>query len=264
LTAHTTVYETVTETSTFTRTTYVLAALAPTAIGVTTTVVEDQPRNVTLAGQDLQSSVSFELVSGPSHGTLGAIVPVGCGGIEPVLCTARIRYSPVANFVGGDNFTYRAFDGANYSNIATVDLTVVPGNDAPVISVPLSSPGGRIQVPRNGQRVFSAANGNPITIADPDAGNAPIRVTLQAGSGRVTLSATAGLTLGAGQDGTDDAVIQMTGSIAAINAALDGLIFRAQTNYAGPASLVVTANDLGNSPPPARQSQATIYLQIVP
>jgi hypothetical protein len=257
---------TITETTTVTCTEFVLQPSTPTALDVTVTVTEDVPRNVTMTGRDFQSNVTFEVVGGPSHGTLGAVVPLGCGGADPIQCTARIRYTPAADFVGPDEFTYRVFDGTNHSSVATVGITVVPGNDAPVTKVPLSSPAGRIQVPRNGQRVFSTASGNPISVSDLDAGNAEIRVTPQSGggAGRLTLSTTAGLALGAGQDGVDDAIVQMTGTIAAINVALDGLVFKAQTNYTGPASLVVTTNDLGNSPAPAKQSQGTIYLQIVP
>nr|AFI78505.1 serine proteinase precursor protein [uncultured bacterium ws156A7] len=41
-------------------------------------------------------------------------------------------YTPNANFNGTDNFTYQAFDGTDYSNTATVMITVNPVNDAPV------------------------------------------------------------------------------------------------------------------------------------
>lgn len=40
-------------------------------------------------------------------------------------------YTPNENFSGEDTFTYKAFDGANYSNEATVTITVNPINDAP-------------------------------------------------------------------------------------------------------------------------------------
>jgi large repetitive protein len=41
-------------------------------------------------------------------------------------------YVPLLNYNGPDSFTYRANDGTLDSNIATVSLTVVPVNDAPV------------------------------------------------------------------------------------------------------------------------------------
>ncbi len=41
-------------------------------------------------------------------------------------------YTPVADFNGSDSFTYMANDGSDDSNIATVNITVNPVNDAPV------------------------------------------------------------------------------------------------------------------------------------
>src|SRR5207253_6725931 len=60
------------------------------------------------------------LVTGPIHGTL-TLNPNG-----------SFTYTPAANYNGPDQFVYQAYDGANYSNPATVALTVVPVNDAPV------------------------------------------------------------------------------------------------------------------------------------
>jgi len=40
-------------------------------------------------------------------------------------------YTPNENFSGEDTFTYKAYDGANYSNEATVTITINPINDAP-------------------------------------------------------------------------------------------------------------------------------------
>jgi VCBS repeat-containing protein len=60
------------------------------------------------------------LVSGPSHGTL-TLNPDG-----------SFTYTPAENFFGTDYFTYQAYDGVAYSNVATVTITVTSVNDAPV------------------------------------------------------------------------------------------------------------------------------------
>jgi VCBS repeat-containing protein len=60
------------------------------------------------------------VVSGPSHGTL----TLGANG--------SISYTPAANYNGPDSFTYKANDGLADSNIATVSITVIAVNDAPV------------------------------------------------------------------------------------------------------------------------------------
>ena len=59
-------------------------------------------------------------VSDPAHGTLG---------LDPQYGT--FAYTPVANFNGTDSFTYKANDGIEDSNVATVEITVNPVNDAP-------------------------------------------------------------------------------------------------------------------------------------
>jgi len=67
-------------------------------------------------GNPLTASV----VNGPSHGTL------------TFNANGSFNYTSVANYNGGDSFTYKANDGTTNSNIATVSITINPVNDAPV------------------------------------------------------------------------------------------------------------------------------------
>src|SRR5262249_16918513 len=73
---------------------------------------------------DSAGSLTYNVISGPSHGTAA---PCGSDGS----CT----YTPTGNFSGSDSFTYQVQDphGAN-SNIATVSINVTPVNDPPVAS----------------------------------------------------------------------------------------------------------------------------------
>ena len=65
-------------------------------------------------------SLTATLVDDVSNGTL-------------VLTTGgTFTYTPDAHFSGFDSFTYRASDGTNDSDVATVTITVAPINDAPV------------------------------------------------------------------------------------------------------------------------------------
>jgi VCBS repeat-containing protein len=66
-------------------------------------------------------------ISGPLHGTL-TLNPDG-----------SFTYSPDAGFAGNDSFTYRAHDGTDISNIATVTLLVTPVNRPPVLGAVVSS-----------------------------------------------------------------------------------------------------------------------------
>ena len=58
------------------------------------------------------ATLTAQLVSGTSHGTL------------TLNSNGSFAYTPLANYVGSDSFTYRASDGATTGNIATVTVTV--------------------------------------------------------------------------------------------------------------------------------------------
>jgi YVTN family beta-propeller protein len=92
---------------------------APAAADRSASTDEDTPLGVTLAGTDPDGdAVSFEVLSGPAHGTLSGAAP-------------NLVYTPAANYHGPDSFTFKANDGVTDSNAATVAVTVTPVNDAP-------------------------------------------------------------------------------------------------------------------------------------
>lgn len=75
--------------------------------------------SVTLAAADIQSAnLSYSIVP-PAHGSVSGTAP-------------NITYTPNANFVGADTFTFKANDGSHDSNIATVIIDVI--NSAPVVN----------------------------------------------------------------------------------------------------------------------------------
>ncbi|MGC8963588.1 MAG: Ig-like domain-containing protein, partial [Candidatus Bipolaricaulaceae bacterium] len=96
---------------------------APVAVDDSYTTPEDTALVVPAPGvlgndTDVDGDVlQAVLVSGPSHGTL-VLNPDG-----------SFTYTPDPDFYGIDTFTYRAFDGELYSNIATVTISVAFVND---------------------------------------------------------------------------------------------------------------------------------------
>ncbi|MGY5854092.1 MAG: Ig-like domain-containing protein, partial [Candidatus Thorarchaeota archaeon] len=60
-------------------------------------------------------------VTGPAHGILEINVDTGL-----------FTYTPDVNWFGPDSFTYHVFDGFEFSNEATVTITILSVNDAPV------------------------------------------------------------------------------------------------------------------------------------
>ena len=93
---------------------------SPVATPQSVSTAEDTALGVTLGASDGDGdSLSYSIVTAPAHGVL-----TGTG--------ANRTYTPAANYNGPDSFTFKANDGVNDSNIATVSVTVTSVNDAPV------------------------------------------------------------------------------------------------------------------------------------
>ena len=61
-----------------------------------------------------------------------SLVDNAAHGTATVQANGAFSYTPTAGYTGPDSFTYRVNDGTTDSPVATVSLTVVPGNTAPV------------------------------------------------------------------------------------------------------------------------------------
>lgn len=104
----------------------------PVAGDIATSTDEDTPVAITPAGSDADAQpepLAYDIVTAPpaSAGTLGAV----SGG--------SVTFTPAPDFHGTTSFTYQARDGGPdtvgahaASNLATVTITVVQVNDAPV------------------------------------------------------------------------------------------------------------------------------------
>jgi hypothetical protein len=154
-----------------------------------------------------------------------------------------VKYTPDANYDGGDTITMVSDDQGHNPAPAvtatnTIPVTVNAVNDAPVNTVPAAQ-----STNEDTALAFSAANSNAISVADSDAGAAPIKVDLSVSNGTLTLSGTTGLTVTG--DGT--ATVSATGSQSDINAALNGLTYTPTANYNGSDSLQVKTDDQGNT-----------------
>ena len=121
--------------------------------------------------------------------------------------------------------------GGAKSDTDTLSLNTTPANQPPVNTVP-----GAQAINEDDPLVFSSTNGNAITVADPDAGANPVKVTLTANNGKITLNGTSGLTFLTG-DGSADGTMTFTGTLADVNNALSGLVFNPPANLNGLASI---------------------------
>jgi VCBS repeat-containing protein len=158
-----------------------------------------------------------------------------------------LSYHSNPNFSGSDTLTIVTNDQGNTgSGGAKMDTDIVPikvtvVNDGPVNTVPSAQ-----SVNEDTTLVFSTTKGNAISISDPDAGMNPVKVTLSVDVGTLTLNSISGLTFISG-DGVNDATMTFTGTLSAINFALNGMAYRAGSNYNGSATLSITSNDQGNT-----------------
>jgi VCBS repeat-containing protein len=197
--------------------------LAPVAdiVNDTATTAEDTSKVISVLGND-----SFE-----NSGAAVTSVTNGAHGSVTINGDGTVTYMPNANYNGTDSFTYTVTSGG-VTETATVTVNVTPVNDPPVQTIPTAQ-----TIAEDTPLTFSAATGNPITVADVDGDT--LTITVSATNGTFNLGAISGVTASGGGTGT----IVLTGSAAAINSALDGLILNPTADYNGSAVMTVTTTD---------------------
>jgi hypothetical protein len=86
-------------------------------------VVEDEAKVITLTGSDPDGDVlTYVIAAQPAHGTV-------------TISGDRVTYTPSLNYNGADSFTFKAVDSEGaQSDVAEVNITIAPVNDAPVLS----------------------------------------------------------------------------------------------------------------------------------
>jgi len=144
--------------------------LPPTAFGQSASLTENTAKALTLTGNDPTSlPLTFIIVSGPANGVLTAINTN----------TGAVTYTPNANYIGADAFTFRVNNGYSSSPTVTVNLTVTnlppaanPDSYAvsenstntlsPLVNDVLRTPGGTLTIigvsPTNGTASISGTN----------------------------------------------------------------------------------------------------------
>ncbi|WP_431584146.1 Ig-like domain-containing protein, partial [Sphingomonas sp.] len=193
----------------------------PVAVNDTASTSEDTPVTVTVLTNDTD-------VDGDS---LSVTTATAANGTVVINANGTLTYTPNANYNGSDTITYTISDGHGGTATATVAVAISAVDDPPVNSIP-----GNQAVAEDGTLVFSTANGNAISISDAEGGVQTI--TLNVTNGTLSLSGIAGLTFTQG-DGTADNLMTFSGSVAAINQALQGLTYVPKADYNGPAQITM-------------------------
>ena len=205
---------------------------APVANNDATTTNEDTPVTLNLTNNDTD-------IDGTINTTSVDLDPTTTG-IQTVLTTAQgawavtngvLTFTPVANYNGPASITYTVNDNSGAtSNVATVNITVTPVNDAPVAA----------------NNATTTAEDTPVTL-DITANDTDLDGTINTAS--VDLDPTT-----AGQQ-TTLTTAQGTWSVTSGN-----LTFTPVANYNGPASVTYTVNDNSG----ATSNVATVSITVTP
>jgi hypothetical protein len=141
---------------------------------------------------------------------------------------------------------------ANYVGASSLPVTFTITPAPQMVTAPATA-----SVSENASLIFSSANGNAISVSDSTAGTASEQLSLSITNGTLTLAATKGLTITAGKNASASMTIK--GTLANINAALNGLKFTPTTGYSGSAPLSVAYKNLSSS----KTASATVAVSVV-
>jgi C1A family cysteine protease len=85
---------------------------APVAGAKSLAVYPNTAKAFTLPASDAEGdALTYTVLTNPLHGTLSGTAP-------------NLTYTPTTGYKGADSFTWKAYDGSLYSNVATVSITV--------------------------------------------------------------------------------------------------------------------------------------------
>lgn len=185
-----------------------------------------------------------------SHGTLtlsttsGLTFTAGSNGSASFTVTGTVtnlnaalnnlKYTPTSNYTGSDSLLISITDPGDSESASKSVAITVNAYSPPTVTAP-----GSATAPENGSLVFSSSN--LISVADSGPGSGSDSLQLTVSHGTVTLSTTSGLTITAGANGS--ATVTVTGSIANLNAALNGLTYKPTSGYTGADSLAISIKD---------------------
>ncbi len=202
--------------------------------------VDENAVNGTVVGAVVASDVdtgdrlTYSIIAGNAD---GAFAINGTTGEITVANRAALDYETNPAL----SVTVRVVDLGGLAAEGTVTINLNGVNEAPIVLVP-----SYLLAPTAGPVVFRSGGGTGISIRDVDAGEGDIQVEIQITNGDVTLAGTVGLAFVRG-DGVNDAILIFTGTLAAVNAALEGMIFEPEPDHVGLATLRLAVDDRGNS-----------------
>ncbi|MCU0876165.1 MAG: Ig-like domain-containing protein [Pirellulaceae bacterium] len=224
--------------------------------------------STTIDAESLTGSQAFVNIpvlsndNGPGTLTIAGFTQPGAGRGTVTQQGSVLRYTPPANPVSGEVvFYYRASNGSVNSALTKVTVNVVAGNAAPTATAPPSY--------NATEQVVLNLVGTGLSVADSDAGLAPVTATLSVTSGIITADAN-GSGLVVTNSGTGS--VTLRGRLDQINDLFSGTDPDAILTYINnsntppaTATLTLQINDEGNTGTGgAKTGQATSTINIAP
>ncbi|HXY33990.1 MAG TPA: hypothetical protein VEI07_07160, partial [Planctomycetaceae bacterium] len=182
---------------------------------------------------NLATSSGLSFTSG-SSGSSSLTVSGTISGLNAAL--NGVTYQPTMGYTGSDSLAILLSDPGDGGSASTAVSLSIVGLAAPTITAPSTA-----STTQNVAIVFSSADANGIAVADAGAGAVPDSLTLSVGHGTLTLSTTSGLTFTSGSNGS--ASFTVTGTLANMNSALNGLTYQPASGSSGPDSLAISISN---------------------
>jgi VCBS repeat-containing protein len=189
-------------------------------------------------GQDVLGFTTMGSITGSYNATTGVLTLSGTATVaqyQAALRTVTYTNTSETPSTAARTINFVVNDGQALNNLSTVSsktINVVSIDDAPVNVVP-----GAQTMAEDATKVFSTGNGNAITVSDVDSGT--LTTTVSVTNGTLTALAFAGATITNNGSGS----VTINGTAAAINGALNGLIYTSTADYHGSPTLTVLTSD---------------------
>lgn len=223
-------------------TSFVLSSMNGNSIRVSDSDILGSPLAISLAassGTIALGSLADLTITGGANGTSAVAFTGTLAATNAAL--EGLVYAPGANLSGVQTLTIVTSDqghtgaGGTRTDTDTVTFTLAASNDPPVNTLPVAP---TVQI---GMTLpFSAATANAITVADVDAGTAPLSVTIGVSAGTLSVVAVGATSVTGNNTGT----LAITGAVTNLNATLDSLDFHAPAT-GQTVTLTITTNDQG-------------------
>jgi VCBS repeat-containing protein len=184
----------------------------------------------------LGSGAGLTVIDG--DGADGDLVIQGSQAAIAAALNSGVRYTPTANYNGADQLVIDVSDNHGTSDTQTVDITVNPVNDAPVLTLP----GNNSSIDEDTSVTFANAH-----VVDPDTGDV---ITLNLSVAHGSLAPLGALPAGVVVDDGDgsDGTLQVHGSAADIDTMLtNGVSYTPAAHYNGPDTFTVSVHDAANA-----------------